>query len=161
MNGDEAMTMTEPLWNVYLMGEIHTDWRRPIVNGIAEANMPLRILEPFTNHEKSNASGVRLLGDEEKPFWRDHKGAKLNAIRNSTLTRQADVVVAFFGGAYRQWNTAFDVGYASALGKPLVLLHDSEFNHALKELDASAHAVVETPEQVVAILKYVIAGVLE
>jgi YtoQ family protein len=118
------------------------------------------VLEPITDHDKSNASGVRILGDEETPFWRDHKGAKLNAIRNRTLTRQADVVVAFFGGAYRQWNTAFDAGYAAALGKPLVIFHDPEFNHALKEIDASAHAVAESPEQVVAVLNYVIAGIL-
>lgn len=152
--------MTEPLWNVYLMGEIHTDWRRPITEGIVKANLPVRVLEPITDHDKSNASGVRILGDEETPFWRDHKGAKLNAIRNRTLTRQADVVVAFFGGAYRQWNTAFDAGYAAALGKPLVIFHDPEFNHALKEIDASAHAVAESPEQVVAVLNYVIAGIL-
>ncbi len=153
--------MTKPLWNVYLMGEIHTDWRRPIIEGIAEANLPVRVLEPITDHEQSNASGVRILGDEEKPFWRDRKAADLNSIRNRTLTRQADVVVAFFGGVYRQWNTAFDAGYAAALGKPLVILHDPEFNHALKEVDASAQAVAETPEQVVAVLKYVIAGNLE
>jgi YtoQ family protein len=157
----EATAMTQLLWNVYLMGEIHSDWRRPIVEGIAEANLPVRVLEPVTDHDKSNASGVHILGDEEKPFWRDHKAAKLNAIRNRTFARQADVVVAFFGGSYRQWNTAFEAGYAVALGKPLIIVHDPEFNHALKEVDASAQAVAETPEQVVAVLEYVIAGILE
>ena len=153
--------MGEPLWNVYLMGEIHTDWRRPIVDGIAKAKLAVRVLEPFTDHEKSNASGVRILGEEENPIWRDHKAARLNAIRNRALTRQADVVVAFFGGAYRQRNTAFEAGWAAARGKPLIILHDAEFNHALKEVDASAQAVAETPEQVVDVLKYVIAGIHE
>jgi YtoQ family protein len=153
--------VTQRLWNVYLIGEIHTDWRRPIADGIAEANLPVRVLQPVTDHDKSNASGVRIFGDEEKPFWRDHKGAKLNAIRNRTLTRQADVVVAFFGGSYRQWNTAFEAGYAAALGKPLIIVHDPEFNHALKEVDASALAVAESPEQVVAVLKYVTAEILD
>ncbi len=153
--------MTQPLLNVYLAGEIHTDWRRPIADGIAEAKLPVRVLEPVTDHDISNASGVRILGDEEKPFWRDHKAAKLNAIRNRTFTRLADVVVVFFGGSYRQWNTAFEAGYAAALGKPLIIVHDPEFNHALKEVDASALAVAESPEQVVAVLKYVTAEILD
>jgi YtoQ family protein len=153
--------MTQPILNVYLVGEIHSDWRRPIADGIAEANLPVRVLEPVTDHDSSNASGVRIFGDEEKPFWRDHKAAKLNAIRNRTFMRLADVVVAFFGGSYRQWNTAFEVGYAAALGKPLIIVHDPEFNHALKEIDAAALAVAESPEQVVAVLKYVTAGTLD
>ena len=146
---------------VQLKSRMPATWRSPTAEGIDEANRPVRWIEPITDHVHSNASGVRILGDEEKPIWRDRKAADLNSIRNRTLTRQADVVVAFFGGAYRQWNTAFDAGYAAALGKPLVILHDPEFNHALKEVDASAQAVAETPEQVVAVLKYVIAGNLE
>ena len=56
---------------------------------------------------------------------------------------------------YQQWNAAFDAGYAVALGKPIITLHDDSLTHALKEVDAAAQAVAETPEQVVEILKYV------
>jgi YtoQ family protein len=66
------------------------------------------------------------------------------------------VVVVRFGDKYRQWNAAFDAGFAAALGKPIIILHDPEFTHALKEVDAAAQAVCQTPEQVVEILKYVI-----
>ncbi|MEL6479692.1 MAG: YtoQ family protein, partial [Pseudomonadota bacterium] len=63
-----------------------------------------------------------------------------------------------FGDKYKQWNAAFDAGYAAALGKSLVVLHPPEHQHALKEVDEAAQAVAETPEQVVAILDYVING---
>ena len=75
-----------------------------------------------------------------------------------TLIEAADVVVVRFGDKYRQWNAAFDAGYASALGKPIVTLHDESIGHALKEVDAAALAVAERPEQVVQILDYVITG---
>ena len=39
-------------------------------------------------------------------------------------------MVVRFGDKYRQWNAAFDAGYAAALGKPLVTLHDGELDHA-------------------------------
>jgi YtoQ family protein len=65
------------------------------------------------------------------------------------------VVVVRFGDKYRQWNAAFDAGYASALGKPVIIMHDPALAHALKEVDGAALAVAETPEQVVEILKYV------
>ena len=64
-----------------------------------------------------------------------------------------------FGDKYRQWNAAFDAGYASALGKSIITLHDPELTHALKEVDGAAQAVCQTPEQVVEILKYVITQV--
>ena len=58
---------------------------------------------------------------------------------------------------YRQWNAAFDAGFASALGKSIITLHDEELTHALKEVDGAANAVCQTPEQVVEILKYVVS----
>jgi hypothetical protein len=39
--------------------------------------------------------------------------------------------VVRFGEQYRQWNAAFDAGYAAALGKPLITLHPPEHDHAL------------------------------
>lgn len=148
-------------WNIYLSGEIHTDWRERIETGAKQASLPVRFSAPVTNHEFSDDCGVAILGPEENGFWKDHKGAKINAIRTRTLIDNADVVVVRFGEKYRQWNAAFDAGYASALDKPIIVLHPPEHTHALKEVDAAALAVAETPEQVVDILRYVIKGELE
>jgi len=96
------------------------------------------------------------LGAEELTFWRDRKGAGINSIRTNTLIGTADIVVVRFGPKYKQWNAAFDAGYAFALGKPIITLHDEEHDHALKEVDAAARATARTPEQVVEVLKYII-----
>jgi YtoQ family protein len=82
----------------------------------------------------------------------------LNAIRTRRAIEQADVVVVRFGDKYKQWNAAFDAGYAAALGKSLIVLHPPEHQHALKEVDAAALAVAREPEQVVEALAYVIRG---
>jgi len=147
-------------WTVYLSGEIHSDWREVIRDGVAAAGLPVELTAPVTDHDASDHCGAVILGEEEEPFWRDHKGAKLNAVRTRTLIEEADVVVVRFGDKYRQWNAAFDAGYAAALGKPLVILHPEEHTHALKEVDAAAQAVAREPEQVVEILRYVITGAL-
>ena len=147
-------------WDVYLSGEIHTDWRDRIAAGADEAGLEISFSAPVTDHGASDDCGVAILGQEDKPFWKDHKGAKLNAIRTRTLIEQADIVVVRFGEKYRQWNAAFDAGYAAALGKPLIVLHQDEHTHALKEVVAAALAVAETPEQVVEILRYVTTGTL-
>ena len=143
-------------WSVYLSGEIHSDWRDRIADGVRTAGLPVDITAPVTDHAASDDVGVAILGDEERPFWKDAKGAGINAIRTRTLISNADVVVVRFGDKYRQWNAAFDAGYASALGKPIITLHEPELGHALKEVDSAATAVAETPEQVVEILRYVI-----
>lgn len=144
------------IWNVYLSGEIHTDWRERIQDGVQAAGLKIEFVAPVTDHARSDDCGVAILGPEENNFWHDHKGAKINAIRTRTLIENADMVVVRFGDKYRQWNAAFDAGFAAALGKPIIILHDPELTHALKEVDAAAQAVCQTPEQVVAILKYVI-----
>ena len=143
-------------WNVYLSGEIHSDWRDRIADGVREAGLPVTLLAPVTDHPASDECGVAILGAEENAFWKDHKGAGINAIRTRNLIRKADVVVVRFGEKYRQWNAAFDAGYAAALQKTLITLHDPSLTHALKEVDRAAMAVAETPEQVVEILRYVI-----
>jgi YtoQ family protein len=145
-------------WNVYLSGEIHSDWRERIAEGVREAGLPVELLAPVTDHAASDGVGVDILGPEESSFWKDHKGAGVNAVRTQTLLRRADVVVVRFGDRYRQWNAAFEAGYAAALGKPIVTLHDGELTHALKEVDRAAMATAETPEQVVEILRYAISG---
>jgi YtoQ family protein len=145
-------------WNVYLSGEIHSDWRERIADGIRDAGLDVNLLAPVTDHSASDDVGVDILGPEQSGFWRDHKGAGVNAVRAQTLLRKADVVVVRFGDKYRQWNAAFDAGYAAALGKPIVTLHDSDLTHALKEVDRAALATAETPEQVVEILRYATAA---
>lgn len=147
-------------WTVYLSGEIHTDWRDRIEDGVKAAGLPVSLTGPVTHHEASDDCGVAILGAEPNKFWHDHKGAQVNAIRTRTLIGKADIVVVRFGEKYRQWNAAFDAGMASALGKPLIVMHQDEHSHALKEIDAAALAVTRTPEQVVEILRYVIRGEL-
>jgi YtoQ family protein len=143
-------------WTIYLSGEIHTDWRDRIEQGCRAAGLPVELLAPVTDHARSDECGTAILGEEADPVWRDHKGAKVNAIRTRTLIERSDVVVVRFGDKYRQWNAAFDAGFAAALGKPIITLHDPELTHALKEVDGAAMAVAQAPEQVVEILRYVI-----
>lgn len=145
-------------WNVYLAGEIHSDWRERIAAGAKEEGLEITFTSPVTDHGASDDVGVAILGEESDGFWKDHKGAGVNAVRTQTLLRRADVVVVRFGDKYRQWNAAFEAGYAAALGKPIVTLHDEELTHALKEVDRAAMATAETPEQVVEILRYAVAG---
>ena len=147
-------------WNVYLAGEIHSDWRERIAEGATRAGLDISFSAPVTDHGASDDVGVAILGDEQNGFWKDHKGAGVNAIRTQTLIGQADVVVVRFGEQYKQWNAAFDAGFAAALGKPIVSLHPEEHNHALKEIDRAAMATAETPEQVVDVLRYVLDGKL-
>jgi YtoQ family protein len=147
--------MTEKIWTIYLSGEIHSDWRERIVNGAQDHQLPAVFDSPITDHDASDLCGVKILGEEPQAFWQDHKGASINAIRTSTLIEEADIVVVRFGPKYKQWNAAFDAGYAAALGKAIISLHDEEHDHALKEVDAAAKATARTPEQVVEILKYV------
>jgi YtoQ family protein len=147
-------------WVVYLAGEIHSDWRDRIASGVEAADLPVRLTGPVTDHAASDDCGVAILGPEQDKFWHDHKGAGVNAVRTRTLLTEADVVVVRFGEKYKQWNAAFDAGQAAALGTPLVTLHPPEHDHALKEIDAAALAVARDPEQVVAILRYAIAGEL-
>ena len=141
---------------VYLSGEIHTNWRQEIISGSQELNVTFD--GPITDHELSDDCGVMIMGNEPDKFWHDNKGAKLNAIRTRKGLMDADIVVVRFGEKYKQWNAAFDAGFAVANGKSLIVMHSKEHQHALKEVDAAALAVVENPDQVVQILKYVLDG---
>lgn len=148
-------------WTLYLSGEIHTDWRARIEAGCAAAGLPVAFAAPVTHHEASDDCGVVTLGAEPDTYWHDHKGAQINAIRTRTLIGEADIVIVRFGEKYKQWNAAFDAGYASALGKPIIVMHGPGHQHALKEVDAAALAVAETAEQIVDVLTYVIRGELK
>jgi YtoQ family protein len=144
--------------NVYLSGEIHTDWREQIIEGASGLDVSFN--GPVTDHAASDDCGVAIMGAEADKFWHDRKGAQLNAIRTRKGIEMADVVVVRFGDQYKQWNAAFDAGYAAALGKSLVVLHGPDHAHALKEVDAAALAVAQEPAQVVQILRYVLTGKL-
>ena len=151
---------TERTWKVYLSGEIHTDWRERLVAGCEELGLDVEFTGPQTDHGRSDDCGVAILGEEERSFWKDRKGASLNAIRNSVHMDEADLMVVRFGDKYRQWNAAFDAGQAAGVGLPYVTLHDEALDHALKEVDAAAHAVAREPEQVVDLLRYTLTGEL-
>lgn len=144
--------------NVYLSGEIHTDWREQITRGAQ--GLDIVFSSPVTDHDASDDCGVAILGAEDNKYWHDHKGAMVNAIRTRKGIEEADVVVVRFGEKYRQWNAAFDAGFAAALGKSLIVLQQPDHDHALKEVDAAALAVVREPSQVVDILRYVLTGKL-
>ena len=144
-------------WNVYLSGEIHTDWRQQLIDGAKALDLPVVFTSAVTNHEASDAAGD-LLGTEANNFWRDHKSSKVNAIRTKTLIEKCDVAVVRFGDKLKQWNAAFDAGQCAAIGKPYITLHDEDIIHPLKEVDASALAWATTPAQVVEILAYVISA---
>ena len=145
-------------WTIYLSGEIHSDWRDKIEEGCLAKKLPVIIVGPVTNHDASDDCGVKILGEEDDLFWKDHKGAKINAIRTRSLIGKSDVVIVKFGDKFRQWNAAFDAGIAATLGKPIIVLHAKDLTHALKEIDAAALAVAEEPAQVVQVLDYAING---
>lgn len=142
-------------WNIYLSGEIHTDWRQQLIDGCRENGLPTSFSSAVTDHAASDAAGD-MLGEETNKFWRDHKSSKVNRIRTQTLIEKCDIAVVRFGDQYKQWNAAFDAGYCAALGKPYITLHNESIVHPLKEVDAAAMAWATTPAQVVEILKYVI-----
>lgn len=147
--------MEQRLWNVYLSGEIHSDWRAAIQTACQQKKIPVRLMGPELDHETSDNCGEKILGPEESSFWKDHKAAKINGIRNRGVIKNCDLVVVRFGDKYRQWNAAYDAGLASAMDKSIISLHDESLDHALKEIDASAMAVARNVEQVVGILGYV------
>ena len=147
--------------NVYLSGEIHSDWRQEIINLCNKENLQISFSSPITNHEASDNCGVEILGNEEKNFWKDNKGANINSIKTRKSIKDCDIVVVKFGEKYKQWNAAFDAGYAAALNKSIIVIHNDEHQHALKEVDAAAAAVAKDQHQVVRILKYILKESLD
>ena len=115
---------------------------------------------PVTDHELSDDCGAMIMGNQRDKFWHDNKGAKLNAIRTRKGLMDADIVIVRFGEKYKQWNAAFDAGYASALKKSIIVIHGDEHQHPLKEVDAAASAVAKDQHQAFRILKYILSGKL-
>ena len=118
--------------NIYLAGEIHSDWRDEIIQLTKKNDLNVNFSSPVTDHDASDNCGVEILGNEETQFWKDNKGAKLNAIRTRKEIENSDIVIVKFGEKYKQWNAAFDAGYAAALNKSLIIIHSDEHQHALK-----------------------------
>ena len=139
---------------VYLSGEIHTDWRNQLITDCKASDLPIKFTSAVTNHDASDEAGD-MLGIERNNYWRDHKSAKVNAIRTKILIETCDLAIIRFGEKYRQWNAAFDAGYCAARGKPYITLHAENIIHPLKEVDAMAMAWAKTPEEIVKILHYV------
>ena len=144
-------------WTVFLSGEIHTNWREELIEECNQLKLPLEFYSAVTDHQKSDDCGVDILGPEEKSFWKDNKGARINTLRSRVLIEKSDILVVRFGDKYRQWNAAFDAGYASAKTIPVIVQHSQELTHALKEVDAFAYAVTENNHQIAQILSYISA----
>jgi YtoQ family protein len=140
---------------IYTAGEIHSDWRDRFGGALEAAGVSARLVGPNAEHDRSDSVGEDILGEQPGPRYRDLMGARVNTLRTRVLFKTADLVVAFFGPKYRQWNTATDAGAAVASGLPLILVRDAELIHALKELDALATLTVETLEQAAAAVAYI------
>ena len=147
--------------NVYLAGEIHSNWREEIIQLCEKEKLDVKFTSPVTDHEASDNCGVEILGEEEKNMWKDRKGANINSIRTKKSIQDSDIVIVKFGEKYKQWNAAFDAGYASALNKSIIIIHNEDQQHALKEVDAASSAVASDQKQAVRILKYVLEGSLK
>tara|TARA_B100000965_G_scaffold282726_1_gene240621 strand:- start:326 stop:775 length:450 start_codon:yes stop_codon:yes gene_type:complete len=146
---------------IYLAGEIHTNWREEIIELSKQEKLNVTFTSPVTDHESSDNCGVEILGEEDKNFWKDHKGANINSIRTKKFIKDSDVIIVKFGEKFKQWNAAFDAGYASALNKSIIIIHNEDHQHALKEIDAAAAAVAVDHKQAVRILKYILQGTLK
>ena len=140
-------------WNVYLSGEIHTDWREKIMQGANVLDLNIIFSSANTDHPSSDAAGD-VLGKPDSDFWRDQQSSRINSIRIKTLIQHCDIAVIRFGDKYKQWNAAFDAGFCAALGKPYITLHDESIVHPLKEVDGAAMGWAKNTDQVIEILRY-------
>lgn len=143
---------------VYLAGEIHTQWRNEITGLSDTLGLAIDFSSPITDHALSDDIGKQISGAENSNFWNDYKSARLNQARNKVLLEKSDVVVVRFGERYKQWNSAFEAGFAVAHNTPLVTWHDESLDHPLKEIDAAAVSVARDVEQVVKSLAYICFG---
>jgi YtoQ family protein len=143
-----------PPITIYLAGEIHASWRDELRGLLAGRELPVHFVGPREEHDRSDSVGEDILGEQPGPRYRDLMGARANTLRTRVLLRRADLVVAYFGEKYRQWNTAADAGAAVATGVPLLLVRPPDHTHALKELDAMASFTVETLEQAAEAISY-------
>ncbi len=140
---------------IYAAGEIHSDWRDQLRGYLEAAGVDAELVGPQEVHDRSDAVGEDILGEQPDARHRDLHGARANTLRTRVLMQRADMAVAYFGPEYKQWNTASDAGFALASGLPLVLVRAEEHVHALKELDALATFTCETLQQAAQAIAYV------
>ncbi|MEE8141628.1 MAG: YtoQ family protein [Planctomycetota bacterium] len=139
---------------VYLAGQIHDDWREQLRAEARRRELPLHFVGPQEEHALSDHIGEQILGEQPNSRWKDEMASQVNNLRTRVHLERADVVVAFFGEKFRQWNTAMDATLALAAGKPVILIRDPSLHHALKELSQRVQLVVERPEQALDALEY-------
>lgn len=140
---------------IYLAGEIHSDWRDELRAELERRDLPVEFVGPQEVHDRSDSVGEDVLGEQPGNRYRDLVGAGINTLRTRVMMRRVDIVVAYFGERFKQWNTAADAGAAVASGIPLILVRDSDLSHALKEIDAMASATVESLEQAAEVIAYI------
>ncbi|ANU26564.1 YtoQ family protein [Planococcus versutus] len=141
---------------VYLAGEIHSDWREEIKKKSAALDLPIDFVGPMEIHERSDNIGDDILGEQSTAIAKDHAASSFNNLRTSVLMHKADLVIALFGEQYKQWNTAMDASAALASGKPVILIRPEKLHHPLKELSRKASATVETCDQAIKALTYIL-----
>ena len=141
---------------IYAAGEIHSAWREELRERLDDLGVDVELVGPQEVHQRSDDVGEDILGEQPSPRYRDLQGARVNTLRTRVLMQRADLVVAYFGPKYKQWNTAADAGAAVAQGLPLVLVRAEEHVHALKELDALATLTVETLDQAARAVAYIV-----
>ncbi|MFC0473213.1 YtoQ family protein [Halalkalibacter kiskunsagensis] len=140
---------------VYLAGEIHNPWREELRTQAIKWNLPLTFTGPMEDHDRSDLIGEKILGKQPTTVLRDETASSINNLRTQILLSKSDVVIAYFGDQYKQWNSAMDAATAITLNKPVILIRDEKLHHALKELANKAQLVVETPEQALKALAYI------
>lgn len=140
---------------VYLAGEIHSNWREEIKEKAKALKLPIDFVGPMEDHDRSDAIGEEILGEQPDAIFRDAAASSFNNLRTQVLMNKADVVIALFGEKYKQWNTAMDASAAVAYGKPLILIRPKELHHPLKELSRKSSATVETVNQAIKALAYI------
>lgn len=59
-------------WRVYLSGEIHSDWRERIAEGVKNAGLPVVLTSPNISHEDSDDCGAIILGTIACVFFSAH-----------------------------------------------------------------------------------------
>ncbi|PSL40420.1 YtoQ family protein [Planomicrobium soli] len=140
---------------VYLAGEIHSAWREELKKKSLALRLPVDFVGPMEDHERSDSIGEEILGKQPNALAKDMTASSFNNLRTGVLIHKADLVIAFFGEQYKQWNTAMDASSAIAAGKPLIIVRPEKLHHPLKELSRKSSATVETVDQALKALSYI------
>lgn len=151
---------------VYLAGHIHSEWRARVREMAESHGLAARFCGPQEDHGRSDNIGFEVLGlkagdvgEKLAGRVRDELGGRVNNLRTRLWISRCDLMLAFFDGEHkslRQWNTASDIALAQSLGKPVLLARSAEFVHSLKEMGPRADVVVDSLEQAVEVLAYVL-----